>query len=94
MNPQRAKQEGEIYHLVDKWERELLNLQKAAGSTDTMSESLMKSALKKTCCGKMKEHADIYENIDSYSKLRNHVVDYALEKLRDGGNQPPTQEWT
>jgi len=50
-----------------------------------MNESLMKSALKKICCGKMKEHIDIYENIDSYNKLRNDVMDYALNKLRDGG---------
>lgn len=85
MNPQQAKQESEIYHLVDKWERELLDLQKVAGNTEIMSESLMKSALKKICCGKMKEHVDVYENIDGYNKLRNHVMDYALKKLRDTG---------
>jgi len=49
MSPQQAKQEGEMYHLVDKWERELLDLQRAAGSTDIMSESLMKSAFKEFC---------------------------------------------
>lgn len=83
MNPQQAKKEEEIYNLIDKWERELLDLQRAAGSESIMSESLMKSALKKICCGRMKEHIDVYENVDSYTKLRNHVMDYALKKLRD-----------
>jgi len=33
----------------------------------------------------MKEHMDVYENIDSSKKLRNHVMGYALKKLRVGG---------
>ena len=83
LHPPTAKKEEDIYELVEKWERELADLQKMAGKENILEEPLMKTSLKRICIGKIKEYVDMNENVMSFARLRNDVMDYALKKHRE-----------
>jgi hypothetical protein len=69
--------------LVEKWERELSDLQRMAGKESILEESLMKTSLKRICTGKIREYVDMNEAVLSFARLRNDVMDYALKKHRE-----------
>ena len=83
LHPPTAKKEEDIYELVEKWERELSDLQRMAGKESILEESLMKTSLKRICTGKIREYVDMNEAVLSFARLRNDVMDYALKKHRE-----------
>ena len=53
-----------------------------AGKENILEESLMKTSLKRICTGKTRGYVDMNENVMSFARLRNDVLDYALKKHR------------
>lgn len=57
-----------------------------------MDESLMETALKKICVGKIRDHIDLHESTKSYPEIRNEVIVFAMKKKGEAKDNKPTTE--
>ena len=79
LHPPTAKKEEVIYELVEKWQRELQDLQRMVSKERILEESLLKVSLKRICTGKIREYVDMNESVFSY-KVEERRYGLCIEK--------------